>query len=199
MRIIAGTKARMTLLPPADRTTRPITDRVKESLFAILAPKIADSFVADLFCGTGSLGLEAISRNARFAIMVEKDRDALRRLRSNIARLNCTEQTKVVAADIFQKGIPSIPAPFDQPDENKEPIWNLIFVDPPYIASQNARADSPLGRLLTTISEQVADRATVVVRHEKRSVLNPSYANLHLTDRREYGNMALSFLEKIVG
>ena len=77
MRIIAGSKARMTLLPPADRTTRPITDRVKESLFAILEPKIADSFVADLFCGTGSLGLEALSRGAKFAVMAEKDRDAL--------------------------------------------------------------------------------------------------------------------------
>jgi 16S rRNA (guanine966-N2)-methyltransferase len=189
----------MTLLPPADRTTRPITDRVKESLFAILEPKITDSFVADLFCGTGSLGLEALSRQAKFAIMVENDREALRRLRKNIAKLKFTDRTKVVTADVFQMGIPSAPILSGEPDGNQDPIWNLIFIDPPYKFTRVTDMDSPLGKLLGKIGSQAANRATVVVRHEKRSVLHPSYADLHVTDCREYGSMAVSFLEKILG
>jgi len=198
MRIIAGSKARIQLLPPADRTTRPITDRVKESLFAILEPKLNDAYVADLFCGTGSLGLEALSRQATFAVMVENDREALLRLRKNIAKLDFTHQTAVVAADIFQKGIPPASLPNEDRDTQSEPIWNLIFVDPPYRFSRETDVQSPLGTLLRTISSQAADRATVVVRHEKRSILLPSYGDLHQADRREYGSMALSFLEKIV-
>jgi len=199
MRIITGSKARMILLPPVDRTTRPRTDRVKESLFASLEPNIPDSHVADLFCGTGSLGLEALSRQAKFAIMVEKDREALRRLRKNIAKLKFTDRTKVVAADVFQRGIPSMPILSGEPDENQAPIWNLIFIDPPYKFSRETDLDSPLGTLLGTICSQAADRATVVVRHEKRSSLLPRYGDLHVADRREYGSMALSFLEKILG
>ncbi len=199
MRIIAGSKARMTLLPPADRTTRPITDRVKESLFSIVTPKIIDACVADLFCGTGSLGLEALSRQATFALMVEKDREALRRLRKNIARLGFTDRTRVVAADVFQKGIPSPSLHSGEPDRNQTPVWNLIFVDPPYKFSRDANLDSRLGALLSKISVQAADRATVVVRHEKHSNLLSRYADLHVADRREYGSMAISFLEKILG
>ena len=198
MRIIAGSKARMTLLPPADRTTRPITDRVKESLFAILAPKIIDACVADLFCGTGSLGLEALSRQATFAIMVEKDREALRRLRKNIAKLNFTDRTKVVAADVFQRGIPSASILPGEPDGKQAPICNLIFIDPPYKFSRETDLDSPLGTLLGKISSQAANRATIVVRHEKRYSLHPLYADLHVADCREYSSMALSFLEKIL-
>ncbi len=199
MRIIAGSKARMTLLPPADRTTRPITDRVKESLFAILEPKIADSFVADLFCGTGSLGLEALSRGAKFAVMAEKDRDALLRLRKNIAKLGFVDRTTIVGADVFQKGIPPAPILSGEPDRNQDPIWNLIFVDPPYKFSRETDLDSPLGTLLGKICSQASDRATVVVRHEKRSILHPLYGDLHVADCREYGSMAVSFLEKILG
>jgi 16S rRNA (guanine966-N2)-methyltransferase len=198
MRIIAGSKARMKLLPPADRTTRPITDRVKESLFAILQPKLIDAYVADLFCGTGSLGLEALSRQAKFAVMVEKDREALLRLRKNIAKLGFANQTSVVSADVFQKGIPPTSIPNDQQDTRLDPAWNVIFVDPPYRFSRETDVESPLGTLLHRISAQAADRATVIVRHEKRSRLLAAYADLHEADRREYGSMALSILEKIV-
>jgi hypothetical protein len=74
MRIIAGTKKGMKLLPPKGRDTRPITDRVKESLFSILYTKgmLEDVVVADLFCGTGSMGLEALSRGAKFCTFMRK-------------------------------------------------------------------------------------------------------------------------------
>jgi len=196
MRIIAGTKARMTILPPRDRVTRPITDRVKESLFAILGPYIADTMVADLFCGTGSLGLEAVSRGARYAVMVDTDRDALMRLRKNIEKLRFQDSTSVIRADVFQTGIPlkiryNSPLPQDEPE-----LCDLVFIDPPYRLSRDVSLESQLGRLLIKISGQIADEATIILRHERRTEPLPCYADLHQFDQRIYGRMTLTFFEK---
>lgn len=197
MRIIAGSKARMSLLPPQDRTTRPITDRVKESLFSILQFRLAGAQVADLFCGTGSMGLEAVSRGAAHAIMVDADRDALNRLGKNIDKLGFAAQTTVVRTDIFRAGIPSPPLPRgkagNQPPPYPKP--DLVFVDPPYRLSTDTATESPLGQLLQKIAAQVTADAVVIVRHHRRVRLLDTYAKLHLYDRREYGTMAVSFLE----
>lgn len=191
MRIIAGSRARMTLLPPKDRTTRPITDRVKESLFGILGPRSDGARVADLFCGTGSLGLEALSRGAAWAIMVDRDRDALQRLRRNIAQLGFEAGARVHAADIFRVGIPEEPT--------GDARCDLVFVDPPYRCSEAAGLDSPLGRLLLRLGQQAAPAALLVVRHDRHSDLLEAYGPLTRADYREYGNMALTFLENGAG
>src|SRR3954463_11454418 len=84
MRIIAGEFRGRRLLPPEGDTTRPITDRAKQSLFDILAPRIEGSRVYDCFAGTGSMGLECLSRGAAAVTFFESDRSALARLRKNI-------------------------------------------------------------------------------------------------------------------
>ena len=185
----------MILLPPRDLTTRPITDRVKESLFAIIQPLLAGALVADLFCGTGSLGLEALSRGATHAIMVEQNEDALKRLRKNIKKLDFEEQTSVIRADVFRRGIPNLPVSDTEPQET--PTCNLVFIDPPYRLSRTAGPDTPLGKLLAKVSDQIADRGVVVVRHQRRTELRRNYQDLHFQDRREYGSMAITFFEKI--
>ncbi|MBN1844566.1 MAG: RsmD family RNA methyltransferase [Sedimentisphaerales bacterium] len=198
MRIIAGSRARRVLLAPRGRTTRPITDRVKESIFAILAPGFEGIRVADLFCGTGSLGLEALSRGARHALLVDSDADALQRLRQNIEALDWRDRTTVCKADLFGRGLagnPHVPRPADE--NGDVPPWDLVFVDPPYRLSRQCGADSPLGRLLGFLQRHTADRAVVVLRQERRSLLEPSYGDLHLEDRREYGGMAVNFLRTI--
>ena len=197
MRIIAGSKARTPLLSPRDLTTRPITDRVKESVFAILQQNISGRGVIDLFCGTGSLGLEALSRGAEHALMVENDRDAVKRLKKNIAKLNFDDQTTVIQTDAFKyvaEGLKN-----SDNDEQVSRTVRLAFVDPPYLLSRSSSADSRLGVLLSGLGEKLAERAVVVVRHEKRIELLRCYGNLHQADRREYGSMAVTFLEKIVG
>ena len=204
----------MTLLPPRDLATRPITDRVKESVFAILTPRLPGAVVADLFCGTGSLGLEALSRGASRAIMVDTDKEALKRLRKNIEKLRFDRQVSVVPVNAFRKGVPILPqyepeagSPNSSRPESKmtEPAisesvqkCDLVFVDPPYKLSRDIVEQSPLGKLLEIVSGQLANRGLVVVRHEKRSVLLKSYADLYEIDRREYGGMAVTFLEKAV-
>lgn len=200
MRIIAGSKARMILLSPGRFTTRPITDRVKESLFSILQPRLERVVVAvDLFCGTGSMGLEALSRGAQHAFMVEADRDALKRLQKNIVKLQFEDCATVIRADAFKFDLSRLDLRDKNTDEDSTARCDLIFIDPPYQFSRDSKEESPLGKLLNRLSACMTDRALVVVRHERRSVLLKQYQGLYEQDRREYGSMAITFLEKIVG
>src|SRR3954447_25210665 len=102
MRIIAGQFGGRKLLPPASDATRPITDRAKQSLFDVLAPDLPDALVYDCFAGTGSMGLESLSRGAKFATFFEADRPTVARLNQNIMALSLSEQSRVVQGDIFR-------------------------------------------------------------------------------------------------
>ncbi len=187
MRIIAGTKRGMKLLSPRGFDTRPITDRVKESLFNVLynygLPQ--DRIVADLFCGTGSLGLEALSRGAMEATFVEKDASAAEILKQNIAKAGFIAQSKVIRANALKVGAAQNPGA-----EKCE----LVFVDPPYKMTEDVGADSLLARLFELICEQVADKAIVVVRTHRRTSLSDEYGRLKIIDRREWGTMAVTLL-----
>ncbi len=184
MRIIAGSRARLTLIPPKDAsTTRPITDRVKEALFSIVQFELAEARVADLFCGTGSLGLEALSRGAAEVLFADADADAVRRLQQNITRCRFTDQAAVRRGDVFRLA------------GQLTGLFDLVFVDPPYALSRHTDTASDLGRLLKTLSDRVAPDGRVIIRHEKQVTLESAYGSLGLQQRREYGTMALTFLE----
>src|SRR3954470_21588918 len=101
MRIIAGEFRSRRLLAPASDATRPITDRAKQSLFDILTPYIPDARVYDCFAGTGSMGLECLSRGAAHATFFERDRVGVKLLRENITALDVASRAKVIATDIF--------------------------------------------------------------------------------------------------
>ena len=187
MRIIAGLHRGRGILPPPGRTTRPITDRVKESLFSILTGQIREARVADIFAGTGSLGLEALSRGASFCCFVERDRHALRLLKQNIETLALDEKTHIAAKNAWQ---------FPRWSTASEPL-DLIFVDPPYADSRDSGPDSALGRLLSGLSEPeiISPQGTVVLRHEAAYPPASTYGCLELSQSRRYGSMALSFLQ----
>jgi len=188
----------MNIVPPADaHTTRPITDRVKEALFSILQYDLPDAYAADLFCGTGSMGLEALSRGAAHAIMADFDADAVKRLRENIAKLRFQAQTTVVRTNIYKTGIPQSLLPALSADETAH-LPTLVFVDPPYRDTGQTDLESKLGKLLLLIASQTAAQACVVVRQEKHAdALLDTYDTLHLHQIREYGTMKLSFLRKL--
>ena len=187
MRIIAGLYRGRGILPPPGRTTRPITDRVKESLFSILTGHICSARVADLFAGTGSLGLEALSRQAQFCCFVERDRHALRLLKQNIHALALEEKTHIAAKNAWL---------FPRWSTASEP-FDLIFVDPPYADSRDSVPTSVLGKLLSGLSEPqiISPEGTVVLRHEAAYPPATNYGRLQLSQSRRYGSMALSFLE----
>ena len=189
MRIIAGSKRGMKLLNPKGRDSRPITDRVKESLFSVLYKYDLPNgkMVADLFCGVGSLGLEALSRGAEFVTFVEKDPKVIAILEKNIERAGFVKKSKVIRANAFKVGAAL------NFDEQK---YGLVFVDPPYSATRDVQAGSPLGGLLTLLSEQVATDGIVVVRTHKRTELLEQYGRFQIIDRRQWGTMAVTILQQ---
>ena len=191
MRIIAGSKRGMKLLSPATRASRPITDRVKESLFSILYKyKLpADAIVGDLFCGVGSLGLESLSRGARFVTFVERDLKTVATLEKNIEKAGFVQNSKVITTDAFRVA-PAV--------GTGEEDYNLIFVDPPYADSMDAGADSPLAVLLDLWVDQTAADGIAVVRTSREVNLLDRYGSFQTEDRREWGTMAVTILSKII-
>jgi len=117
MRIIAGTAKRMPLQVPAE-ITRPTTDRVRESLFSILTPIIADSRVLDLFAGSGALALESLSRGASEALLVDNAHQASQAIEKNIT-------TTKLPARLIQRDVTSFL-------KSNQQSFDLIFADPPY-------------------------------------------------------------------
>jgi len=189
MRIIAGTKKGMKLFSPDTQISRPITDRVKESLFSILytydLPEGAR--VADLFCGVGSLGLEALSRGAEFVTFVEKDPKVFAVLNKNIEKAGFEKETKAIRANAFNIG-----AVVDSDLEK----YGLVFVDPPYAEVMNIQTDSPLGVLLDLLGEQITFEGIVIVRTSRDVSLLKKYGCFQTGERRQWGTMAITILGK---
>lgn len=185
MRIIAGELRGRKLLPPEGDTTRPITDRVKQSLFDILAPRLDDAIVLDLFAGTGSMGLECLSRGARHATFYETDRSALDRLRRNIEALGLVDRSKVAAGDLFRwfRDAASAPSPATRP--------SIAFLDPPYRFLRDRPDD--LRKLSTDLVRLLEPEGLVIFRHDVADAL--ALPELKCIDQRTYGGMALEFLQ----
>ncbi|MBN1457343.1 MAG: 16S rRNA (guanine(966)-N(2))-methyltransferase RsmD [Sedimentisphaerales bacterium] len=188
MRIISGTKRGLKLLPPKSRDTRPITDRVKESLFSVLYKYdlIEDGYVADLFCGTGSTGLEALSRGAKWCVFIEQSRGVTEILQKNIERAGFVEKSKILKSNAFKTG-----APPDFEDHK----YSLVFVDPPYKMAYDTGQESQLGKLLRMLCEQITPEGIVSVRTSKDAMLEDAYDRLVIIDRRVWGNMAVTLLQ----
>ena len=137
MRIIAGEWRGRPLKAPEGDTTRPTADRTRETLFSMLTSRLGSFdglMVADLFAGSGALGLEALSRGAAEAIFVEQDAAALRTLRANIANLRAQDRCDVRATSVLALG-PARRTP------------DLLLLDPPYGSGAGAVALDKLNRL----------------------------------------------------
>ena len=185
MRIIAGEFKGRRLLAPETEATRPVTDRVKQSLFDILAPLLPDARVYDCFAGTGSMGLESLSRGAAHATFFESDRSAAARLRRNVETLGVGRQSTVVTTNLFGwfDGAPAPP-----PDARAD----VVFLDPPYKFLRDRPDD--LRRLAGHMTTRhLKPDGVVVFRHDKADKLD--LPGLRLADERTYGGMALEFLK----
>jgi 16S rRNA (guanine966-N2)-methyltransferase len=182
MRIIAGEFRGRRLLPPeGSDTTRPITDRVKQSLFDILTPRLPGARVYDCFSGTGSMGLESLSRGAAHATFFEADRGALDRLRQNIATLKVQAASTIVSGDLFRWFATTTPA------RNAD----LVFLDPPY-RFLNEKPDALVNLAERIRAHHLAPDGLVIFRHDAKDVL--AFPPLQSKDRREYGGMVVELL-----
>ncbi len=124
MRIISGRFGSRRIVAPKGLDTRPTLDRTRESLFNVLQGGIADARVLDLFAGSGSLGLEALSRGASFCVFCDKNREAVKALYKNISSLDAEDMSRVMLMD-YLKAI-------DQLTHENE-YFHLMFLDPPYV------------------------------------------------------------------
>lgn len=122
MRVIAGSARSLPLRTVRGKGTRPTTDRIKETLFNMIAPRIPDGRFLDLFAGSGAIGIEALSRGASEAVFVEQDRAALRVIRDNLQFTRLQERARVIAQDAV-KAVSDLRA---------EQRFDVIFMDPPY-------------------------------------------------------------------
>lgn len=174
MRIIAGTLKGRRLETPGWPGLRPTSDRLRETLFNVLAPRIAGARFLDAYAGTGAVGIEALSRGAAHVTFVEQDRRAQRLIAENLARCGVNDRYAIIRAGFAG----TAPRP-DGP-------WDLLFLDPPYGAAHLARA-------LDEAAPLVAPGAVLVIEHAKRDRAPDQAAGLTRTRELLSGDSALSF------
>jgi 16S rRNA (guanine(966)-N(2))-methyltransferase RsmD len=175
--VIAGSAKGRVLRPPRTSATRPITDRAKESLFAILAPRIPDARFLDLFAGTGSVGIEALSRGAARATFVERSGPALAGIRHNLEVTGLAARAEVIGRDVFGY-LREAPVPID-----------VIFVAPPQWRGLWPRAVT----LLDREPGWLAGGAVAVAQHDPAESVPLDLAHLELADERTYGRVRFTF------
>jgi 16S rRNA (guanine(966)-N(2))-methyltransferase RsmD len=181
MRIIAGRLRSRALEAPAGLATRPSSDRLRETLFNVLAPRIEGRAFLDLYAGSGAVGIEALSRGAAQVTFVERAPAALKVLRANLARLGLTEGFRIHAESVKSYlRRPRIGAGFD-----------VVFLDPPYDAAEEYAA--ALGLLGGASAGMPAAGAVVIAEHRRKERLEERYGSLKRTRLLEQGDAALSF------
>ncbi len=188
MRVISGS-AKGRTLKPAGAATRPITDRVKESLFDILAARVVDANVLDLFAGAGSVGIEALSRGARAATFVELDRDALNAIRANLQVTRLADRARIVRLDVFK--FIRRPHPSPPPSPTGDGAYDLIYVAPPQYKGLWAETLREIDD-----SALLAPRGIVVAQIHPKEYTELALTNLELFDQRKYGSTLLCFYRK---
>lgn len=181
MRVIAGSRRSIRLTTVKGDKVRPTTDRIKETLFNILQPDIPGASFLDLFSGSGAIGIEALSRGAKEAVLVEQDRDALACIRANVKVTRFEAEAQVKAGDVLSVLRTLQHAPFD-----------LIFMDPPYGMAWEEK-------VLAILSEaSYVDEYTKIV-VEGLADTDMSYAEsmgFSITREKSYGSNKHIFLEK---
>ena len=180
MRIIAGSARSRTILTPEGRDTRPTLDRVRESLFNILQMRVRGADVLDLFAGSGALSLEAISRGASSAVMVDHDRKAIQCIKKNVEALRFTDSARVMQSD-WKAAVETL--------RREDRKFDLVFLDPPYAMVELAEVTEAIRPLLS-------ENALVVIEHDVRTM--PHVADGYdATDTRKYGIVGITFFRDV--
>jgi len=175
MRIIAGeARGRRITVPPGD-DIRPTSDRVREALFSMLSPRLQGARFLDLFAGSGANGLEAMSRGASRAVLVDNDRKSLAVIRQNVASTRLTGDIRCLQV-VLPGGLTQVGGPFD-----------IIFADPPY-------AFEHYDALLRALSDPsiLAEEGVIYLEHARTTALPEAVGGLERTRERRYGLTVLS-------
>ena len=182
MRIIAGEAKNRIIKTRKGFDTRPTLESVKESLFSIITPYIEGSVFLDLFSGSGSISLEAISRGAKRAVMIEKDGEALKYIIENIDNLGFSDRCRAYKNDAT-RAIEIL--------GRKNEKFDIIFMDPPY-------QDNVTKKVLKAIDKAniLAEDGLIICEHHLLEDLEDNIASFRKTDERKYNKKILTFYTK---
>jgi 16S rRNA (guanine(966)-N(2))-methyltransferase RsmD len=196
MRVIAGTYRSRQLVAPKGTGTRPTSDRLRETLFNILAPRIPDCRFADLYAGTGAVGIEAISRGARHVWVAEKAEPALAAIRANLKALEIAQGFDLedrgtgALLERLAKTAPKVAEGMDQVRSGG--LLDVVYLDPPWEAE--AEYTNTLHLLGSARGQaMLAPGALVVAEHNSKSQLAEHYGELVQTRTMKQGDAALTF------
>jgi len=181
LRIIAGELKGKNLFSIKGQTTRPTSDKLRETIFNILSHRLSGAFVLDLFAGTGALGIEAISRGALFSYFIDNEEKAIATINKNIKSCKLEDKSSIAQWDINRslKCIETLKKKFD-----------LVFMDPPYNACLIKPALINLQR-----SGTLQAGASVVIEHALYEPIPDDLKEFKITDKRKYRKTFLSILK----
>ncbi len=180
LRVISGTAGGLLLKSPKRYLLRPTQDRIRQVIFSSLAERIPGARVLDLFAGTGSFGIEALSRGATSATFVEKEAEAVQCIRDNLTHCHLQGDVRPGDALVFLEKAPAQP-------------YDIIFADPPYVKSRGALDDDAL---LGKIASFLAPEGLFIWEHFAERTLQNS-PDWEVIRHRNYGETGLSFLRYI--
>ncbi|MEY4480755.1 MAG: hypothetical protein RLZZ267_1433 [Bacillota bacterium] len=178
MRVISGTARGRNLKAVPGTSTRPTTDKVKESIFSMIGPYFDGGIALDLFAGTGGLGIEALSRGIDKAIFIDADRKAIETIQANLATVKFSEQAEVYRNDSFRalKRLATRSLKLD-----------LVFLDPPYVIRN---MDEVIAELQTL--QLIDAHSIVIVEHDASFSYPEKIEQFTCTRRADYGDIAIS-------
>ncbi len=173
------------LLPPPGVGTRPITGFAKKSVFGILTSQIEGAVVLDIYSGTGTLGLEALSRGAEFVCFAERNRRVIERLKRNIEELQVTEKTKVWAGNAESGMNPWM--------KQLDSAVDIAFVDPPFLETRKWDWGKIAEKIFRPITEKLAPNGLLVLRLPRNVPLPETIGALQCNREKRYGDMLVGF------
>ena len=179
MRIISGTARGRTLVAPAGERTRPTQDKVRESLFNIIRWDVQDASVLDLFAGTGALSLEALSRGAKDAVLIDMDRDACNAIRKNMETSRLGDQCRLISRD-YRQAIDAL--------AREGQKFDVVFIDPPYKMENT-------GEMCAALYDKglLSQHFLIVVEH-RRGMAPLLDLRFEAFDLRKYGDTEITFV-----
>jgi 16S rRNA (guanine(966)-N(2))-methyltransferase RsmD len=186
MRIIAGTYRSRPMQAPAGLATRPTSDRLRETLFNVLTPRIQGAAFLDLYAGSGAVGIEALSRGAEHVVFVERAPTALKVLRANLVRLGLTDGFSLQTGSV---------GTYLRRMQTELKQFDLVFLDPPYDAAEEYAAT--LGLLGGAAENLLSTGAVVIAEHRRKERLEENYGSLARTRLLEQGDAGLSFYSSL--
>lgn len=184
MRIISGLAKNRKLKAPPGQDTRPITDMIKEALFNVLGSKVEEAVFLDLFAGSGSVGIEALSRGSKKVIFIDNSFSAIKVIKGNLEHCQLTTGSQVYKNDVF-KALDIL--------LRRNMVFDIIYIDPPFT---NPDIFDEIMLYLEDRPQLLETEGVIIIRTQSKKSLPEQYNNLIKNRKNEYGESVLHYYKK---